>query len=537
VAEGEPVGGTLASLRPSRLEVARAVRVSRLALRGLLRSRLPQMAAALAYRTLFGLLPISIVGIVLVRVFVSDADLTRLIDQAVRFTGIAEVIEAEAAREGGIIAPQPSPQPGPAGPPLQPPGAADAPADAQPAPDAGNADGPESAGEGSAALDAWVAQNVARFSSIRFDAIGVVGALLLIYAAISMVVEVERAFNHVCRTPTGRGWGRRITQYWTLLTLGAIFLAATFLVSITFREWVRSLADGGDALGRLLVGAAGFAVTVLISTALLTLAYTILPNRRLRLRPVAAGALVAAVCWEAGKWGFTQYLSLATESAYSVLYGSLALVPLFMLWVYLTWLIVLFGLQVAYGVQMLEDGVDEPADAEGPPMLLGSPALLIEAAGVVAARFTGGSSATADELAGALGVPQPAAGRLLTALADGGIVRPVGQDGQAGQDATEVTLARPAERVALRDILRLADGLTPASGRGPVAADLARAADQALGDATLAQYLDKHPGSHPSQRTDKEGPSACPPADAQADARPPAKPPAAPPPTGGTGGP
>lgn len=511
---------------PDQQEVSRATHVSRMALRGLLRSRLPQMAAALAYRTLFGLLPISIVALVIVRMFVGDDDLKRLIEQAVRYTGIAEVIESEMAEAipEAIDRPAPGAQGNPstgvfylpmpftstlrvqvAGPVV--PAATD-----EPPVDGGAHAGPEAPPDVTTpdtaadtspdtTLDTWIEEQVRRFGTVRFDAIGLVGGLVLIYAALAMVVEVERCFNQVCRAQVGRSWTRRITQYWTLMTLGAILIALTFLVSVQFREWVRGMAGEGDALGRFIVGAAGFLVTVLISTGLLTLAYMILPNRRLRLRPVIAGALVAAIGWEAAKWGFTQYLGFATNSTYATLYGSLALIPLFMLWVFLTWLIVLFGLQVAYGVQMLEDGVpQEDAAADGPSLVLAGPGVMIDAAAVVAARFAMGKAARSSDIASELALASDQSARILEALAGAGFVREL--DGEGG-----FTLARPAERIRLADLATA--GATRSGAReGSATRELSAATVRALGEATLQSrvQLPADPKTHAQSPAPQEAP-------------------------------
>jgi len=328
-------------------------------------------------------------------------------------------------------------------------------------------------------LDKWIDDIIQKFGSIRFNTIGLVGGLVLIYAALAMVVEVERCFNQICRAKVGRSWVRRITQYWTLMTLGAILIALTFLVGVQFREWVRDLAGEGDAFGRFVVGAAGFLVTVVISTGLLTLAYTILPNRRLRFRPVIAGALVAAVGWEAAKWGFTQYLGFATSStsAYANLYGSIALIPLFMMWIFLTWLIILFGLQVAYGVQMLEDGVHQEDNPDEPSLLLAGPGVMIDAAAVIARRFEAGQDARASDVADELSLASDQSTRIIESLQRGGFVRQLDNGGG-------FTLSKPADKIRLADIAAAATSAA-STREGSAAAELSQAAVQTLGDATL----------------------------------------------------
>lgn len=476
---------------PDTQEMSRATHVSRMALRTLLSSRLPQMAAALAYRTLFGLLPISIVALVIVRMFVGDADLKRLVEQAVRFTGIAEVIQTEV----GEVGPNES-------------GDGDSGAAASmsfmtlPWPFSSTVsmqatlasvqliedkepDQPEAAATEELAiapptsLDSWIDDIIAKFGSIRFNTIGLVGGLVLIYAGLAMVVEVERCFNQICRAKVGRSWVRRITQYWTLMTLGAVLIALTFLVGVQFREWVSAMAGEGDAFGRFVVGTTGFLVTVAISTGLLTLAYMILPNRRLRFRPVIAGASVAAVGWEAAKWGFTQYLGFATSSTstYANLYGSIALIPLFMMWIFLTWLIILFGLQVAYGVQMLEDGVPQEDNADEPSLLLAGPGVMIDAAAVIARRFEAGRGARASDIADELALASDQSNRIIESLQRGGFVRQLENGGG-------FTLSMPADKIRLADIAAAATSAA-ASREGSAAAELTQATVKTLGDATL----------------------------------------------------
>ena len=116
-------------------------------------------------------------------------------------------------------------------------------------------------------------------------------------------------------------------------------MIASFYVGERFRTIVETV--GGQAF----VSLAGVLVTFTISWLLLLLAYTVVPDARVRLRPALAGAFVAAVLWETGKFAFREYLGFAT--GYSQFYGSLALIPIFLLWVYITWVCVLFGIQLS----------------------------------------------------------------------------------------------------------------------------------------------------------------------------------------------
>ena len=174
------------------------------------------------------------------------------------------------------------------------------------------------------------------------------------------------------RVHRGRGWFTKFTTYWTVVTLGVIFLLATFYVGDRFTSLVGQISgSSGIGAGGVLVTIAGFIVTVCISTLLFVSMYTIVPNTRVSVRAALAGGIFAAILWEASKWGFTEYLRYS--AGYSRMYGSVALLPLFMLWIYVTWLVVLFGLQISYTMQRWSEWRTSPTVEADEPMVQSSP--------------------------------------------------------------------------------------------------------------------------------------------------------------------
>jgi uncharacterized BrkB/YihY/UPF0761 family membrane protein len=172
------------------------------------RSRLPQMAAALSYRTIFGLVPVIAIGLVLIHRIARPEQLSSIIRLAIERLGLDKIF-VDQTFVGPVM-----------------PGTPDAPTQ-----------------QVSNSLDTWIAEFIERINNINFAAINVVGVIMLIYAAISMVVEVERAFNQIFRVPRGRSWARRLTVYWTLLTLGPLCLFATFYIGQRLDPWVKQISD------------------------------------------------------------------------------------------------------------------------------------------------------------------------------------------------------------------------------------------------------------------------------------------------------
>ena len=387
-----------------------------------------QMAAALTYRTVFSLVPTFVLGLVVLRFFADPAQIAGQVEQLLSYAGL-DTLQIPSEGEA------------------EPMTAAD-----------------------------WVETLVARISEINFTAIGVVGVLVLVYAGVSLLLEIERAFNAIYRSDTRRSLVARISRSWTILTLGPLGLIASFYVGEQFRQVVESV--GGQAL----VSLAGVLVTFTISWLLLLLAYTVVPAARVRLRPALVGAFVAAVLWEAGKFGFREYLGFAT--GYARFYGSLALIPIFLLWVYITWLCVLFGIQLSQAMQSLRPGEllrDLEHESGLDPTL--RVALLIE----IARTFEDGGVARADDLADRLDTAESTAVEALIDLdRDHLVARVMDEEGEFEGYA----LARPASAIRASEVI--AGARKHESG---ALARLHRRQAEAFGDATIAELASEKRGA------------------------------------------
>jgi len=179
---------------------------------------------------------------------------------------------------------------------------------------------------------------------------------------------------------------------------------------------------------------------------LLVFLYTTIPNTRVKLRTALAGALVAAILWEAGKWGFTRYLDYSAN--FQRLYGQMAILPLFLLWVYLTWIIVLFGLQVAFGLQHFAILKEKMLDEDDEPDIV-DPLAVLSVVASVGRAFASGESVQASQVAEQTGLPDDVTWRLLTSLADAGILNRVSGEQPA------YALARPADQIDAADLVAI----------------------------------------------------------------------------------
>src|SRR6267142_28162 len=182
-------------------------------------------------------------------------------------------------------------------------------------------------------------------SAAQTTAIGVAG---IAATGILLLVTVEDQLNLIWRVTSPRPWVQRILAYWTLITLGPLLIGISLSLSTYFEIAARQVGFGEEAVAWIasswLHGVAR-AVPALLEFIALTLLYCLIPNCAVRWRDGALGAAIATLAIEILKVGFSIYIGAA--SFYQTVYGALAIIPIFLLWMYISWMAVLLGAVVA----------------------------------------------------------------------------------------------------------------------------------------------------------------------------------------------
>lgn len=223
-------------------------------------------------------------------------------------------------------------------------------------------------------------------SKAHTGAITVVGLALVIWAAIALLTTIEKTFNTIFHVGAGRSFLHRLFNYWALLTLGPILLALGIYVSgqvvknkiyqklvpQTQQQQIEGEGDtvvadvtsdpniaggqvaqtkrlGSGVITSKLTWLTGKTIPFLISMVAIFFLYFFLPNTRVSPGAALWGAFIAAVIWSLAKFGFGQYVTKFVPQF--AVYGVLGIIPLTVMWIYLSWLIVLFGLQLTYATQ------------------------------------------------------------------------------------------------------------------------------------------------------------------------------------------
>ena len=169
----------------------------------------------------------------------------------------------------------------------------------------------------------------------------IAGVIALVISLLVTLTSVESTFNHIWRVSSSRPKLSRFLVYWTVLTLGALVAVASLALSAQFFQ----LPLFATAEGQVLRTFALNATPVLIEFLAITAIYRVVPHRTISLRYAVAGALLATVLLELVRWGLGIYLS--SFDGYQKIYGALASVPIFLLWIYLGWVSILLGASFA----------------------------------------------------------------------------------------------------------------------------------------------------------------------------------------------
>lgn len=381
------------------------------------RDNATEMAAALAFRTLFALLPVIIVSTVLVRAFGGPDQFISIFRGVIGALGMYEV-RLVAANE------------------------------------AVNSDQPQTLGE-------WTENLIGNVANYNLEAIGWLGLALVIYAAIGLVVTIENSFNKIYGAPEGRGWTRRIPTYWAVLTIGPAFVGLMLYLNTRFGNWIQGVDTWKWLLNTVQV-VWGFVVAWLFMFGV----YRLVPNTKVASKAALVGSFITAILLVIGKSSLDAYFASAVS--FQSLFGSLSAAPVFMFWVYLMWLVVLFGLEVAATIQMLHGRPLEELEEKRPQNGLVDPAAILPVMEIITERFANAQPATTREIADQTLIAESIVCRIVDRLVQSGYLHRV-----EGPDSA-VALARPPEMIPADLLIELGYSLVDEGGVGRQSALLPR---------------------------------------------------------------
>ena len=309
---------------------------------------------------------------------------------------------------------------------------------------------------------------------VNVDELGPWGFLAVVVIAFVLFSTLERTLNEIWRISRRRNIVARFTMFYTLASLAPVILFYSLAQPV--------LGDVTDAL----------LVTPVVSTGIgLILLNRFMPNTRVRWGPAAVGGLLSAFLFETSKWGFGKYLSLVAIHTYEGVYGALAVLPVFVIWSYLTWMIVLLGAQLAFVLHHLpsvtREGFVHPRYREEQQLQAAPGRTAARLLLAICDNFVHREKGTSIEALNnrfELGLSRIVT--LLDRLEDAGFV--VALRGDAG-----FVPARPPDQIKLQEVLHMFDAGDVQHARADALADAYQGLDslqeERLGKTTFAELV------------------------------------------------
>jgi membrane protein len=322
--------------------------------------------------------------------------------------------------------------------------------------------------------------------------LGMYGLILLIIAVLTLLSNIEESFNSVWGVKETRPLLRRFTDYFSVVTIGPLLVVIAISMTSTLKSQglVQTLLEK-QYVGQVLLSlfeVLPFMVMWLVFAGL----YLFMPNIKVSPRAALIGGIFGGTLWQLSQWGYLNFQ--VGVARYNAIYGTMAALPILMVWIYLSWMIVLLGLEMTYATQNLRTIRQDIRGAQVNFASLEFISLTVLL--VVGRRFYLGQPALSqEELSASLDVSPRLLHNILEELTRLGFVVATEQDG----DSAGYQPAQALEKIKLHDVLRglAVDGtdysqLRKTHERGVIAglaATLQDAEEQALAGMTLRDLV------------------------------------------------
>jgi membrane protein len=182
--------------------------------------------------------------------------------------------------------------------------------------------------------------------NVNVRVLGSLSLVFLFYTVISLLTKIEQALNNTWRIQKSRGLIQRITEYTSIIMVGPVLIFAGIGLATTIStSFVANTLESMEGYGTL-IWLLGKLTSFLLITGAITFIYILVPNERVKLKSAFTGAVVAALLWKLTGWLFSMFVAGSTK--YSAIYSGFAVTIILMIWLYLSWLILLVGASVAF---------------------------------------------------------------------------------------------------------------------------------------------------------------------------------------------
>ena len=276
------------------------------------------------------------------------------------------------------------------------------------------------------AAQADVVNHVIGFAKTMLDStqgglIAGIGLVVLFWSVIKVLSHIEHSFNIIWEFPKGRTWVRKFTDYLAMMLIAPVLFLLSSSATIFVTTQITRITEQIALLGAFapLISGGLKILPYLLIWLLFSVIYLLMPNGRVRFLPALTGGVIAGTIFQIVQWGYIHFQ--VGIAKYNAIYGSFAALPLFLIWLQLSWLIVLLGAEIASSMQRIANNETLLTQNPVSPRLRQHLALKIMR--LIIDRFRDGKAAlAADEIATHLRTPLGITHEIVDQLARGGLL-------------------------------------------------------------------------------------------------------------------
>lgn len=341
-------------------------------------------------------------------------------------------------------------------------------------------------------------QMIGFVDNIQVGVLGAIGLGLLLYTVTALLQKIELTFNYIWRVKHLRPLSQRFSQYLSVLTIGPVLVFSAIGITATLMSSGMMQALLAIEPFGTLIEIVGWLLPYLLVIAAFAMLYLLMPNTHVRFGAALLGATIAGVLWQSLGWGFAAFIG--TSAQYTAIYAGFAIVIMSMIWLYLSWLVVLVGASIAFYTQYPGQIFSRQREIVLSNRVKEKLALLIMT--LIGRHFHTQQPAWSQEgLASRLNVPLVSVGTLLMALTRRGLLT------ETAQVPPCYLPTRALETITLRELLEtvrnsgeetqlMTNSLPHEPAVDAVLARLDTAVNTALGEQSLRELIsgDVEPG-------------------------------------------
>jgi len=251
-----------------------------------------------------------------------------------------------------------------------------------------------------------------------------VGAIVLIWAVMSVFSNIESSFNAIWQVRQGRNWFRKFSDYISMLIVAPILLVASSSATVFISTYLEQLANDVSIVGMISPVLFFFIklIPYVLVWLLLTMIFMVMPNTKVYFKSAFIAGIISGTAFVFIQWVYIHFQ--IGVSKYNAIYGSFAALPLFLVWLQTSWLIVLFGAELSFAVQNVEKYEFEPDTQNLSPFSWR--VLVLMVAHLLIKNFSKGEKAmTAENISKQLEIPIRLVREILYTLVDSNILSEV----------------------------------------------------------------------------------------------------------------